>query len=260
MLDTRRARQVCAAAVTRYWSGEPVLSFDTVVLGEGQVFPCRTCRPGTSAVEYAPLAEVTDRIAAALQAAPATGILLAGPEPMGHPALPEIVRFAAAQGAARIGLQTGAGALAHGQNAPGSIATGVRLIEVPLLGADAAEHDARSRTPGAFDAARAGVARFREAAAAAGDHVVVRGRLDVCAHTAASLPATVATFAEWGASSVVLEATGPLARSDLAFVRAACETGTVNRVWVAVRGVAPDTLGPDALHASDVVECRGGRT
>ena len=234
-----------------------MLSFHTIVLGSGQAPPCRRCTPQSSPVEYAPVAEVNGRIEAVLADAPETGVLLVGPEPMGHPALPEIIRCAAAAGAVRIGMQTAGGALAHGENARGSLATGVRLIEVALLGADAAEHDACTLAPGAFDSTRAGVARFRDAAAAAGEHVVVRGRVDVCTHTAASLPAIVATFAAWGASSVVLETAGSLTRADVAHVRAACETATVNRVWVAVRGLAAETLGhPDALHLTDIIEYR----
>ncbi len=237
-----------------------MIRFETIMLGEGEALSCRRCTTAKPSSEYTPVVEVKQRITDVLDDAKAGGVLLAGPEPMGHPALPEIVRFAASAGAARIGMRTAASAFAHGENARGAIATGLRFVEVPLAGADAVEHDARVLAPGAFEGTWAGVTRLRDAATALGEQVVVRGRVDVCAHTVASLPAMVAVFAQWGASSVVLECSRPLPGGHIDYVRAACETGMVNRVWVAVHGLSAVALGPDALHLTDVVECRGGRT
>ncbi len=230
-----------------------VLTFIRIPLGTGNTVACTRCAVHAPVpVVHRAVGEVVSAVTAALAAAPTSGVMFTGPEPFSHPSLPAIIGSAITAGAERIGVVTSAAALAYGENAAGSIGAGLRFIEVPLLGPDADSHDLLARSMGAFESTREGVARFRAAADAAGTRVAVRGTIEVCAHTVSQLSAAVVTFASWGASSIELHCTGPLDGRGVEHVRAACETGMVNGVWVAVTGLQPGLLGPDGLHATDV--------
>jgi hypothetical protein len=65
-------------------------------------------------------------------------------------------------------------------------------------------------------------------------------------------------LAELGVSSMVLACDPALdPRRSADWVAAACDTGTVNRVWVAVTGIPEPALGDKALHSVDVVTLVG---
>lgn len=238
-----------------------MLTFGRIPVGAGETVACRRCAPFTahSGAEsgYHPAELILAEMTAVRATGIAAGVMFSGPEPLAHPALPTLVSSAAETGFERIGIATSAAAFAVRANTGGAIAAGVRIIEVPLLGPDGATHDALAGRAGAFAESRAGVSRFRETAEEAGARVAVRGRLDVCAHTAQSASAAVVTFVSWGASSVELRVCGRLGPADVEHVRAACETGTVNGVWVAVTGARDGLLGGEDLHATDVLEYRG---
>lgn len=151
-------------------------------------------------------------------------------EPFRHPELPEIILGLAESGVERIGLLTDAAGLGVSENAVGAVDAGLRHLHVPLLGPDAASHDPLTSGAG-FDATARGIGRFLEAARAADAPVAVVGVVPLCAHTRASAAATVAAFARLGAVAVRVtfnEGVDPSCDE----VRAACETGMVNGVWV----------------------------
>ncbi|MBS3957373.1 MAG: hypothetical protein KGZ40_07580 [Clostridiales bacterium] len=234
-----------------------VLSFGRVAVGWGEAVSCGQCAPaslsGTAAAGYRPAEEIIAELIAARSVDLSAGVLFTGLEPLAHPALPRIISAATDAGVERIGISTSAALFIAGGNATGAIGAGVRVIEIPLLGPDAATHDAYAGQKGAFEASRAGVGRFRDAAEETEVRVAVRGRVDVCAHTTPILPQVIVTFASWGAASVELRVRGSLPRSAIEQVHAACETGMVNGVWVAVAALDTEFLGKGALHGTDVM-------
>ncbi len=103
-----------------------------------------------------------------------------------------------------------------------------------------------------------GVRTVLEVAEGSDARIAVRGLLGVCRHTAQDLPASVMRLAELRVTSVALHCVGGADMPRLAeWVGAACDTGTVNRVWVSVTGLAPELLGDKALHATDVMTLAG---
>lgn len=221
-----------------------------VAIGSGGVSPCASCAPLLEPVPR-DAAVIADEIVQAGADAPAATLLLAGSEPFRHPALPMLIGTAREAGFRAIRLRTDATEVALGENARGVVYAGVRQLEVVLLGGDAPTHDAHAGTPGAFDAALAGIRAFLAAAAEQGCAVAVSGAVPVCSHTRDHLPAIVGAFAGAGAVSVALEVGVPSTRPGGLdrWLGAAISTGTVNGVWTHVRGLAPAGLPADPLHA-----------
>ena len=213
-------------------------------VGVGAAAGCTRCAPASD-VTYLSLAEIE----ALLTSAPlADGVAITGPEPFSHPELPAVIASVRDVGISRIALETDGGALAVHGNAAGVLHAGVRHLWVRILGADDAAQDARTGRPGRSAAARVGVAAYRAAALEAAYPVVVTAIVPVCRHTLPELPAIVAECGARGFDAVRLIAAGPLPGSAAAVIAAACDTGMVNRVWVATDGGLP-LPGSHHLHS-----------
>ncbi|MHB8740873.1 MAG: hypothetical protein ACYC62_06845 [Coriobacteriia bacterium] len=202
-------------------------------------------------------------VSASLAALPdAEGVVLTGPEPFFHPELPALIAACRDAGFSRIALETDAGALAAHGNAAGVLHAGVRHLWVRVLGADDATHDERIGRPGRAAAARVGVAAYRTAALEAACPVVVTAIVPVCRHTLPELPAIVAECGTHGFDAVRLVSAGPLPGSAASVIAAACDTGMVNRTWVATDSALPlpdsHRLHGDADGAALVASDDGG--
>lgn len=230
-----------------------MLVFCDIPVGDaGEVCCCR-CRGG-DAPPHTSIAELSEQIDSALRTVPDAGVLLSGVDSLDHGELGDLVKHAARAGASRIALRTSGRALADAATARQLVRSGVRVVEVTFLGSNAQAHDALATTPGAFDTAAAGIAHVRAAADALGIRVAVRGRVRVCRHNLQDLPATVMRLAEMGVASISLACDPTLDhRRSVDWVLAACDTGTVNRVWVSVSGVGDGVLGDRSLHATDPI-------
>ncbi len=207
-----------------------------------------------SAPTYRHAAEIMPIIDEALAVSSGAGVFFLGPEPLEHPEIRQLITGAVSAGTQRIGVRTSGRPLADASSADELISAGVRVFEVSLLGSCSETHDPLAGAEGSFAAAAIGVRAVLDAAEARGVRVVVRGRLGVCRHTLQDLPAAVRRFAEMRVTSIVLACPGTLeSRRFAEWIAAACDTGTVNRVWVAVSDLALETLGDKALHAVDVI-------
>lgn len=223
-----------------------MLRFVEVSMGDGGSVACTRCVPPSDPA-YRPAADIIAEAASAV-AAGAENISLTGAEPFGHPDLPAVVSGIAHAGVSRLRVVTVGAALAAGENAAGAQAAGLRHARVVLLGPEGV-HDALADAPGLFDAAAQGMHAWTEAADAAGHRAFLSVLLPVCEHNIAMAPAAVAEAARHGAREVVMRVS-PSIDTDRArdVVAAACETGTINRVWVRVEGPA-EVLPPAlALH------------
>lgn len=177
-----------------------------------------------------------------------------GAEPLAHPELPAILMAAADAGCERMRLETDAAGLGIGDNASGSIAVGVRQLEVEV-GGGAPAHDRFVGRDGALAASRTGIAAWRGAAGAAGARVTVWARVPLCAHTAPELADAVVTAASLGARWVTIDAEASSvdvarAADDLA---AACDTATVNGVWASLVGVPYCLVPGRELHVAAAI-------
>lgn len=228
-----------------------MLRFAEVAVGDGEGTACVRCAEA-AASSLAPAAAVVSAIGAACEAWPGPGapnVSLGGPEPFSHPELPALVASAVAAGAARIRLVSDARALAAGENAAGCQVAGVRHLRVVCLG-DASVHDVLAGGPGRHEAAVAGMRAWRAAAQAAGHRTHLSVLVPVCPHNVRDLHLTVGAVAPEGVREVVLRLAPALDVAEAGpFIAAACDTGTVNRVWVSVEGVSPDALAERRLHA-----------
>jgi hypothetical protein len=235
----------------------PMLAFCDIPLGRGEEAACLRCagsRPRSSGETIEPEA----RIDSALDDAPGVGVFFSDVGGLDHPDLPHLAANAARAGASRIAVRTSGRSLADPGAAASLLESGVRIVEVVFLGSSEQTHDALTGVQGAFEAAAAGVGNLRSAADALGEKVAVRGRVPVCRHNVQDLPATVMCLAGLGVSSIVLACDSALeARRSIDWIAAACDTGTVNRVWVAVSGMDEGVLGEKALHAVDVIRFTG---
>lgn len=229
-----------------------------VSLGNGVAVACRRCGRPTE-TSYLAAAAVKDDLDRAHAAGPAPTLLLCGPEPFDHPDLHGIVTHAVRSGFPRVGLRTSGVALAQGGTASEYISAGVRFVEVEMLGGSNGSHDELSGLAGSFDAALAGIAKVRAAAEAEGVRFALRGRVPICRHTLQESPGIVAVLAKAGMSSVELACPPNMVSAAASeWLCAACDTGTVNGVWVAISGIGPESLGPCVLHANDVLQPQGG--
>lgn len=231
-----------------------VLVFGDIPVGEGRVATCVRCgRPPEA--EYAEHGSIAARIDDSVRRTSLAGVFFTGPEPLRHPDFEELVARAVRAGAPRVGVRTGGSGLANADAVARLLRAGVSVVEVGFLGSCRDTHDALAGVPGAHDVASGAVTQVHAVAESLGVPVAVRGRMQVCRHSLTDLPAAVMRLAELRVSSIVLahEPTFDPRRS-VEWVGAACDTGTVNRVWVSVEGVAGEMLGDKALHAQDVIE------
>lgn len=230
-----------------------MLVFCDIPLGGGDEVSCRRCalsvpRPPAGTTEP------TARIDSALDATPGAGVFFSDVGPLDHSDLLHFVRHAARAGASRIAVRTSGRSVDDPAAAADLLQSGVRIVEVTFLGSGPQTHDALAGTPGAFDATATGVGNLLAAAEELGIRVAVRGRMRVCSHNLQDLPTAVMRLAEMGMSSLLLVCDSALdPRRSADWVAAACDTGTVNRVWVAVSGMDGAALGDKTLHTVDVI-------
>lgn len=216
-----------------------MLPFARVEVGSPGERRCRLCQPSNPATVWRAVADIAAELKEVVSEWTATvgpSVLLAGAEPFSHPSLPAIVAAARSAGFERIGLETDATALVRGENARGSLLAGVRHLCV-LLFCVGELGDAMAGVPGASSAALQGLERFVRVAADERLAVAVSVNIQVCRHNVEHLPVLVAAAARTGAAHVVLEAAEGVAEDAATIVAAACDTGTVNRVWVDVYGL-----------------------
>lgn len=232
-----------------------MISFADIVIGHGHGVACQSCSPMPSEshgfVSVAETLESVRAVCGAWDAGPGPNVALIGAEPFSHPELPTLVSGAVEAGAVRIRLRTDGGALSAPGNALGAIAAGVRHLEVVLLGGDAATHDGLARRPGLFADAIAGMSAFADAGAKQRVPVALAGLVPVCRHNLDRVPGAVGALARAGVVTVTLDVSAEAAASIGAqrWLAAAVETGTVNGVWVSVRGMADAAVPVSALHA-----------
>lgn len=211
-----------------------MLEFAIVEVGEGPPLGCRRCG-APSPQHYHPTDEVISGIHSAADASasvPGPNVVLTGPEPFGHPALPDLVAACAEAGFERIGIETDGGALSIPGHVAGLLGAGVTHLYVRMFAADEESANALSGRPGLGHAVEAGIPAYLAAAERAGVTVCVTVVVPLCRHNLDSLPATVAALASWGVHAVRLEVAGQLPSGAPAVVAAACDTGMVNRLWV----------------------------
>ncbi len=217
-----------------------MIPFARVSLGEADGLACIRCPRRDATARMRALhdikAEVTE-VVDEWTASTGPNVVFMGFEPFKHPDLPAIIAQAREAGAERIALETDGVALALERNARGALDAGVRHLTVTML-ATGALGDALIGRPGHADAALAGIGTFIRIAGEAGVSVAVGARIAVCPHNVAALPVTVADLAAAGVGAVTLVGGDQAERVDPAIIAAACDTGTVNRVWVEVTGLS----------------------
>ncbi|MDZ4654387.1 MAG: hypothetical protein U1F44_00695 [Coriobacteriia bacterium] len=213
-----------------------MLRFSLVEIGTGGRASCARCGLSRQAVDYLSAAEVTEHIRRAVAECPSPGpnVMLGGADAFGHPELPVLVNAATRDGAVRIGLETDGGALATSGNAAGALHAGVRHVRVSY--ADPPK-------------ALAGISAWAEAARTAGVAAVATAAVSLCVHNVTELAQGVAAMAEAGVAGVTLDGRSMRVTADVrAQVAAACDTGTVNGVWVEVLGPAELLPESHVLH------------
>jgi len=231
-----------------------MLEFVRIRIGHGAQPTCSLCSP-SAAESHIPATEVAAALSEAVARVPeghALNVILEGSEPFRHPELPVIISECVAARAARIGIETDAGAFTIDENAHGALSAGLRQIHVPLFGADGATHD-RLRPGAGFARSCAGAKNFLTAADHAGLPALLVGVLPVCAHNIDHAAATVALFARLGA--VAVRVVPGAVRADDPRLGAAYETGMTNGVWVWADGAeASFSLAAHTRAAFSVVE------
>jgi MoaA/NifB/PqqE/SkfB family radical SAM enzyme len=230
-----------------------MLAFRQVPMAAGPEAICRRCA-GPEAHADSDAAATDSRLQEALSVEVDAGLFFTDTGALDLDGLVRLAGEAARSGASRIALRTSGRPVRDTQAAHALLQGGFRVLEVVFLGPGPEQHDALVGIPGGFDAAADAIAFVSEAATALGVRVALRGRIPVCRHNLKDAPATVMRLAELGVSSMVLACDPALdVRRSADWVAAACDTGTVNRVWVAVSGMPEPALGDKALHAVDVV-------
>ncbi len=236
-----------------------MLRFHEVRLGAGEEAACRRCASASEIEPVEPAAGSSAVLDIELTAANSAGALLTGTGSLDPGSLVEYAARLAALGVGRIGVRISGGNSTDSTPMRLLLESGVRVIEVVFLGSGPELHDALVGTPGGFDRAVGAIHACSEAAGELGVKVAVRGRIRLCAHNLHDAPAAVMRLAEMGVTSIVLECDPRLdVRRSAEWVAAACDTGTVNRVWVAVTGMPDGALGDKALHALDVISLTEG--
>jgi len=219
-----------------------LIPFSTIALGEGGLPRCDRCPSTGSGVAFRESTEIRSQIDGAVRAwttVPGPNLVLGGAEAFAHPELPALVGYAARASVGRIALETGGGPLTVGENAAGALHVGVRHVRVHYVPRAEGASDTAPFTASACELALAGIRAFLSAAEAKNARVAVSAIVPVCRHTAALLPAAVAELAAAGVGAVRLVGSegGSFGPALIAHVTAACDTGTVNGVWVGVSGI-----------------------
>jgi hypothetical protein len=229
-----------------------MLEFIEVPLGRGGSPSCGRCAR-SEAADYRQAFDITAEVEAACAAwgaVPGPNVALTGPEPFGHPELPQLLASTVRAGVKRLRLDTDAVALGDPGAAEAVLAAGVRHIRVRMLGGPPGVHDELAGAPGAQERSLQGMRAFAEAARRADVRVAVSAHVSVCRHNLQDLPAAVTAAVEAGARHVLAEVADPTldVRASMPWLAAACDSGTVNCAWVELAGV-PYCLGGDhALH------------
>lgn len=216
-----------------------MLPFARVEVGAPSTRRCRLCDPVGPGAAWRSVADVAaelQEVAAEWTAAVGPGVVLCGPEPFMHPSLPQIVAAARSAGFERIGIETDGIALGREENARGALSAGVRHLQA-IVFAIGTLGDRMAGAQGAAAASLAGIERFSATASSSGLPVAVSAVVPVCRHNAEQLHLVVAAAARAGAGRVVLTAASPHVAVPEPVIAAACDTGTVNRVWVEVHGL-----------------------
>jgi hypothetical protein len=166
-----------------------------------------------------------------------------------------VVAAVVGAGVKRLRLDTDAVALVVPENAAGVLAAGLRHLGVTLLAGTAAVHDVLAGRAGLLDATREGLARVTSEAERAGVPLAVSARVPVCRHNVRDLPSAVLAAVQAGCGHVVLEIDdgGLDLAGALPWITAACDSGTVNSVWVEVSGLPLCLAGGHVLHAVPVL-------
>ncbi|MCL4553914.1 MAG: hypothetical protein M1617_00735 [Actinobacteria bacterium] len=230
-----------------------MLRFEVVPVGRGDIKPCPRCPRPVDPHYYDPgdLDAKLSGVAAGWGSAPGPNVVLAGPEPLNHPRLPELVRLAVDRGVKRLGLRTDAAGLTVGRNAEGVIASGVRHLHVVCPG------DVLGPTTGHTGASRslAGILAFTEAAEQSRVEVAIVGIVPVCAHNLHLLPEVVAMLASKGARLIRLEiASSAIDEDELAeWCVSAFHTGILSGAWVDVPDAPPSVLTRIDVRRSPLV-------
>jgi hypothetical protein len=229
-----------------------MLHFVDIRLAASDVSTCRRC---TMASDHSPrdLSDVVDEVknvCSNWDGALGPNLSFIGGEPFAHRGLPQVLAAAVSTGAQRIRIESDCSALASAESAQHALAQGVRHLRFVLLGPDAHTHDHLVNAPGAFDVLLAGVQHFREAAELSVTGIHVGCRIPVCRHNLQQLPMIVTTALQAGALDVLISIEDPNldVTTAVAWIEAACDTGTVNGAWVEVEGVPYGLAAGWALH------------
>lgn len=229
-----------------------MLEFVEVAMGSGGGVTCGRCAR-TQRADLRQAFDISAEVEAACAAwgaVPGPNVALTGPDPFGHPALADVLAAARRAGVSRLRLDTDGVRLASPDIADLAVAQGVRHVRVTLLSGSAEEHDALAGGSGASEAALAGVREFLAAAERAGAKALAAAYVPVCRHNVHALPLAVTRAAEAGARYALVEVADP--GLDLAaampWIGAACDSGTVNSLWVEVAGVPYCLAGGHAVH------------
>lgn len=191
-----------------------MLDFHLISLAESEE-PSTHCVKCSSAPRPAPREDVESRLGriASLEGEK-PNIMFDGFEPFAYPGLVEALARARALGALRIGLVTDGGALSVRENARGCLEAGVRVFEIPLLGASAEVHDKLSDAPGLFNALSQGIVNIRVIAQDLGVKVFLCASVELCEHNASELLAMAPLCAQLGFDAVKLSCSDGLQVSE----------------------------------------------
>ncbi|MDY0088549.1 MAG: hypothetical protein RBS78_08400 [Coriobacteriia bacterium] len=229
-----------------------MLEYREISLGGIDEAICIRCTPRVQ--EEPTLSTAAENLDGLVAEGAPAGVLFTNADSTELDVLAALVRRAVRSDITRIGIRTSGRILRQEQDAMSLVSAGVRVAEVAFAGPDSSEHDALIGVPGSFDVAAGAIRAFSTAAKGLGVRAAIRSRIPVCAHNLHLIPATVMACAEMGVSSMLLVCEPSLdPRRSVEWISAACDTGTVNRVWVAVSGVSAEALGGLALHAQDVM-------
>ena len=231
-----------------------MLRFEVVPVGRGDIRLCSRCPATVDSNYYDPAdldVSLTGVVTGWGTTGPGPNVVLAGPEPLNHPRLPDLIRRTVDLGVKRLALRTDAAGLAVGRNAEGVIASGVRHLHVVCAG----EEIGTARVPSATARSIAGIRAFGEAADNARVEVAIVGIVPVCAHNVRLLPEIVAMLASEGARLIRLEiAFSAIDHSDVAeWCASAFHTGILSGAWVDVPDAPQSVLERIDVRRSPLV-------
>lgn len=231
-----------------------MLEFAKVSVGDGGGVKCTLCSPPEPPV-FRPVEEIVADVERLAGAAGTTGlgpnVELSGPEPFSHPHFLDVVRSCVRAGVARLRVDTDGAYLAEEEHAATVLEAGVLHVRVTLLGGEAASHDRLIGRPGAFEAARGGMATYLEAMKGASSRAMLSGYVPVGRHNYEELTELVGAFVTAGARYVALRIVDPELSASVAapWLAAAYDTGVMNSTWVCAEAIPGASLPGYELHA-----------